>query len=1523
MEGSSKVTVEYDDPDGLFSLLSEQLQARLPLRNLNWKSPSRPLRSIDALHVELAPTHEQQNHGINLTVPGTAGAVIKNVEARQKSTVALPSPRRHQIPGLHQTPYLRIYLLRCDDKEVYKANARKQLRDWVKEHTPPSHSASTSQQENHDAFEWLILHVIVPDTAAANEPRFSSTSNNSNNASDKSSSSSRWTGKGSSTIYERLKTDFNESGKNAADRVAQVRLSKTMAPPPTIPSTNSTVPSYEISPQEQEQAWDDFIVKMKALILMSFDLRVAQYEEDIREREAQRSLPGWNFCTFFLLKEGLARGFESVGLVDDALVGYDELSVGLDMIIRDQASDAPNNQAASFLKFAEDLKDLVKETSSTHEKGQQATLRLFEQPLSPARKDYRELILSNNISVFDFECYIFSRQMALLLRRSNIRRPSSKPGMDKRSYSEPPMSQRISGQSSSQSLAHRADETEDLGSLIELCTRALSFIPASARAMREDLNEASTSEGCERFESTIENIVSSWIYAVVQQVLSESATASLPAAVFQDGPDSSSSAKSFSHGKQQDQKGFPARTSSLQSRRSGSTEPPWANVPATSLTVFDSTVFDGGPRSAKEKSAKEKSDSIYNLNLEQLAAHRAELYLLQRRVLEQAGSPYGWLAGWSAISGPQSDKTVELSEVELDTANGDHPIRHDEDTGKLRTPSESKGLGVQALFAAVQSLDAFRALYISLSERASKHCSFARLPKMAEQVLGDLAALKFETGDYAMAAAYFQRIAPLYAEDGWSLIEVTMLKTYAHCLKILHRRDEYARVLLNLLAKAAAMEKSCLASQRKQVHSPREGKPNRLDDEGSEFVGQMTELVNFSSDLPYKITVSMNKYFDAVRVDPTVHHFPDKDGFEMQIKFRYLFDDDLDADAVKLRLVSTAAGQMRELWLHGNPSVRIKKGERLLWLGTNVSTLGHFSLERLIIEAKKVVFVHEFAPKPAPSTTLKLTTSSAQLSANSMNAPRILCYPRSGALDVTVALGRFIYIDKTKTIEVTIHTADNEIRSLEVRLRAGSAGLRLDTNKAKAIKSNIDIHDKSDIGTIKFANIPANTTLTIQVPYDIETSLREICIRPEATYVTDRGEFHFLGNATISVELPLDVNVFDVFKEQALFSKFTVRAATRIPLQLLSVELQQSSHFVVASPSRSKSPSLVFPRGPASFTYKIVKADSGLPSTPETPLILTIKYRCMDEDILERVEELFRTELDASSIADFAPILLPTLRSKMISGILDADFERAAMLNIARLGSFEEMGWSEIIASLPKARREVVSSWLQKWHDKSTIELKTPLDSDYTTSHPPRTIIIAVDVPTIQVLHTASLSLPNLSSPNSAQPPLAAVGQAVRADLHIRHTRHWDRNDTLASTANLSHPSDPLDFVYEIHANPDIWLLGGERRAHFSSREGETKTFALMLIPLVPGRHLLPRVEIRARGQRPRGEEKSQQQGLGREGGNSVSCETDYQSQAQTVMVIADVKGTTVEMRVPGQGESGAVLVGSEQRRGEVLRMIG
>lgn len=396
--------------------------------------------------------------------------------------------RRHQIPGLRQTPYLKLYLLRCDDSDTYKATARKQVREWVKEHTPPSQSSSTSTQENHDAFEWMIVHVVVPNTPAASQPRGSSTG--AAGEKEKTGPASRWT-RGTTTLLEKLRADFNISSKSAPDRVAQMRVPAEKVPQHMLPAPAPvTSPPVVETAQEQDRAWSDVIARFKILILLSFDLRVSQYEEDIRKNEAQRSFPGWNFNTFFILKEGLARGFESVGLVEDALLGYDELSIGLDTVIRDQANT--ETQGGILLSYSDDLYQKAAELAKRAENNT-ADLPKSKpihdvNPINAQKKDYRGLILANNISVFDFRVYVFARQMFLLLRlgnslsaRSDLAaklQPIPNAGVLQRSTDDSTIGMKSGGQS---------NESEDLFSLADLCSRALNFVTFAGRLLRGDL----------------------------------------------------------------------------------------------------------------------------------------------------------------------------------------------------------------------------------------------------------------------------------------------------------------------------------------------------------------------------------------------------------------------------------------------------------------------------------------------------------------------------------------------------------------------------------------------------------------------------------------------------------------------------------------------------------------------------------------------------------------------------------------------------------------------------------------------------------------------------------------------------------------------------------------------------------------------------------------------------------------------------------------------------------------------------
>ncbi|KAH7923870.1 hypothetical protein BV22DRAFT_1113164 [Leucogyrophana mollusca] len=287
------------------------LRSQLPLRNIHWKSPSRPsIRTIQELDVAL---------------------------------VALDSLRDEhtsQIPvTLLGKPLLNLYIVTCEDNDTYRTTVKKQIKDW--------HS-SVVQRKNQ---EWLIVHVVRPDTRAPDRKFFNM--------------------KGS--VLDKIKADFNVDKR---DRCVQLAW----------------------SPGEHNPAvWADLINKFKDGLLSALDSAVSQREEEVKRSEGQRQMPGWNFCTFFILKESLANSFEGVRLFEDALLHYNELEASFIQVLRDK----------NLSWFGSLIHPAPKDDSAPL--------------LSVTKKPYRDLILANTISVFDFRIYLLGRQCALL---NQLRRPT-------------------------------------------------------------------------------------------------------------------------------------------------------------------------------------------------------------------------------------------------------------------------------------------------------------------------------------------------------------------------------------------------------------------------------------------------------------------------------------------------------------------------------------------------------------------------------------------------------------------------------------------------------------------------------------------------------------------------------------------------------------------------------------------------------------------------------------------------------------------------------------------------------------------------------------------------------------------------------------------------------------------------------------------------------------------------------------------------------------------------------------------
>ncbi|KAK2628264.1 hypothetical protein QTJ16_002910 [Diplocarpon rosae] len=1446
---SSKVTVEYSDPYGVYQLLSPGLLQRLPLRNLHWESHAGPLRSISSLHIDLIPSTQGLHPAISaeatpVAVTNTPSlSRVKSEDSNANSVSSLPKgpvkERRHQIPGLRQTPYLKVFFLRCDDNDTYKTQARKQVREWIKENTlPTSSSTKVTAQENHDAYEWLIVHVIVPNTAAATQPRTSGKGAEGSSGSTSEKTTTRWRGGGSSTILEKLRADFNGSSKSAIDRVAQIRIGINDVPYDMLPRVVPAIPgSYTETPQENETAWLDLISKLKSQILSSFDMRVSQYEEDIREKDAQRSLPGWNFCTFFVLKEGLARGFESVGLVEDALVGYDELAVGLDVIHAEKARISILRETGS---------DGIEETDGPIDL--QSTVDVFDHevneiPLNATRKRYRELILANDISVFDFRCYIFARQLTLLLRLANASSSQEELLAKLREQRE----SSLQGVAARRPASQPSEDAENLSVLGEVCRRSMDFMSTISGIMRDDIWKSRRSDKQAQsdpllpdpiLDQVIDNMVASFTFAIAQQILAQTSTKSLP---------------------------IPPSLA----LRSRSREPPSPGK------------FPGMRRSSVPEQGAASSPFL-KTGLEDLAAHRAELYLLSRSVLVQVGKERGWSVGWTEMAKLQGDNIGAMEDVDLDEDAS-------EAKKKVVLPPSSHGIESRLLRTALDDKDDFYRLYETLTDKALRHYTVASHVQSVQANMADLAVLKYYMGDYAAATSYLYRMTPFYGESGWAEVELSMLVMYATCLKKLQRKGEYVRVVLR--------RKSTLKIGRGGTISP----------EVMLVVPYVPELLEITKELHHELRVPLQDFCGHVEVDGTIQYHPEKDSFGLHVRLFYLLTDEMPIEKAKVKMVPLKGDLNKDIWLEMDGESILKKGTVSLSVHSNVTIPGTYTVNHIVLQTNNVVMEFEYGGASAPSAAF-------------FKCPKLLVYHRSEAFDVKLYASRHMHLDRNRSLEIELSSGWNKVNSGELHVRAATAGLRVQTSEAKVTSGSLILSKNSEAGVVCFDKMELGSTAKIIMPFNLEHDVNDISLKLEISYTTDNGKFYFATTPSVSIMLPLGVNVQDVFKHKVLLSKFTISSATSSPLRLLSSNLEGSNVFEAHSGPTFSRPLVVFPRQPASMLYKITKSPVSLRPTsrngPKSSLSLVLNYICLREEIEDAVTSDIARLLENGPLQQYKRLIIPTVLAEVQTHLSPYDLERTAMLSEFSTSILASVRWRENFTGLGRSVEQnqdiavIIEQSLQQWQKQTPGIPLSPVTDDIIDKS--RSITIPVDIPSVNVVCTADLKLLERAVvPVVAN--VAALNQPLSASLAVKYTRIWD---TAPVPEDNVPQDDHLEFFYEVSGATDTWLIGGKRKGHFRMpRKASTQdkkhilTSPIVLIPLREGFLPFPHVEIKPASRlfSPNSAEACAKKPA------LVSCETDYKNAGETIRVISDALSTTVSLDASGP-QGGAWLLESERR---------
>jgi len=701
------------------------------------------------------------------------------------------------------------------------------------------------------------------------------------------------------------------------------------------------------------------------------------------------------------------------------------------------------------------------------------------------------------------------------------------------------------------------------------------------------------------------------------------------------------------------------------------------------------------------------------------------------------------------------------------------------------------------------------------------------------------------------------KIIPVYSQLQWTLIETEMLLVHAKCLKVLNRRDDYVRMLLGLLALVVSAKTTTRINEV----------AHHLDIESYQVQGKslLSELNTVAAQLPYDITVDLSTYFQNIRLDPYIRHHPKDEGFQLRLKLKSVFEDDMIIKHAKVVLTPLSNNSASEIHLQSEGEIKISKGSATIVLSTNTSTYGRFAFKQATLQSGRILFVY------SPVDDQVLATLGGRTKAS-----RVLVYPRNDAFSVKTSMCRTIHIERSRRLEIECSNGPEEMKEINIKLKPASSGLRIRSADAEIISGKATLKKNESTSGMVLLNLASHSKVKISIPYELDDSHSEIFVGIEVSSSSPKLDYRSLQS--VVVELPLDVNVHDLFKSADIFQRFHIKSSNDVPLQILNLDFQDTDAFAVIAPPGELFPTTVFAKHPATYMYSVKQKKNKdelvhkrKSSSEEAPLVLTVDYQCYDELASETILRKFTTDLRSTSLTSMESLLLHTLKERLQRVLSPPIYTESALLGHIACPDFQEIGWALLLRDLPPSLSEGLKTWLESWHlENQQLTLPLILDSSEERSASdgvsPRKIVISVPLPHLDILQIATLTIPK------SDLLYAAVGTPLCAKLALHHTKIWGIRGE-RSQKNI-------EFMYDIDAPADTWLIGGQRRGRFTAEEHESKTWEVILIPLRTGKLLLPFVDVRVVGK----------------DADYITCETEFKGFGKTVTVVGHLSRTTVSM---------------------------
>jgi hypothetical protein len=316
---------------------------------------------------------------------------------------------------------------------------------------------------------------------------------------------------------------------------------------------------------------------------------------------------------------------------------------------------------------------------------------------------------------------------------------------------------------------------------------------------------------------------------------------------------------------------------------------------------------------------------------------------------------------------------------------------------------------------------------------------------------------------------------------------------------------------------------------------------------------------------------------------------------------------------------------------------------------------------------------------------------------------KLLVYPRFGALRAIMRHSANVHLNNRRSLEVAIQTNDDSVLGGVVSLKALTAGLRLHTADATMSGDNY-FPDNGSSGRIMLGPCEAGSSVQIEVPYSGEHS-QDLKVLLTIEYGIGSSRYIFRSICSIEVGAPLDISVQDFLKQDALISKFWIRAMSPRPIKILDTKLEGSECFEVQPLLRGAGPVAIFEHVPlcASFRtcYKAALPARDVSSQHDGRLLFRVLYRDIVEDLVDDRMKILKADITIEDREHFGGLAIRHYEDWLHEKLKSTKVAAAERTGSIRLPHYDLTELNSNLHSLLNPEQLQSIEWLRAWHNVS------------------------------------------------------------------------------------------------------------------------------------------------------------------------------------------------------------------------------